>query len=68
MFDSTPDISHTQQMSEVIRYEDKEVRAEESVIDFIQLHGKLANEIKEQICDQLQVEQSHIYSCWFTYS
>lgn len=38
MFDSTPDISHTDHMSQVIRYvhiEDTEVTVEESFIDFI---------------------------------
>ena len=48
MFDSTPDIFHTDQMSQVIQYvhiEDTEVSMVESFIDFIQLHGKLADVI-----------------------
>lgn len=59
MFDSMPDISYTDQMSQVIWYvhiEDTEIRVEESFINFIQLHGKLANQIAEQICDKLQVD------------
>ncbi|CAH2284490.1 zinc finger MYM-type 1-like [Pelobates cultripes] len=57
MFDSTPDISHTDQMSQVIQYvhiEDSGVT--ESFIDFIQLYGKSADVITKQICDKLQAD------------
>lgn len=67
MFDSTPDISHTDQMSQVIRYvhiEGSEVTVEESFIDFILLHGKSANEITEQICDKLQGDGLKLEYCY----
>ena len=67
MFDSTPDISYTDQMSQVIRYvhiEGSEVTVEESFIDFILLHGKSANEITEQICDKLQGDGLKLEYCY----
>lgn len=67
IFDSTPDILHTDQMSQVIQYvhiEDTEVTVEESFIDFIQLHGKSANEITEQICDKLQADGLKLKYCY----
>ena len=67
MFDSTPDISHTEQMSQVIRYvyiEDTEVNVVESFIDFIQLRGKTAAAITEHICDRLQADGLDLQNCY----
>ncbi|KAJ1101702.1 hypothetical protein NDU88_006767 [Pleurodeles waltl] len=67
MFDSTPDISHTDQMSQVIRYvhiEDSGVHVTESFIDFIQLYGKSADVITKQICDKLQADCLKLEHCY----
>lgn len=67
MFDSTPDISHTDQMSQVIRYvhiADTEVHVIESFIDFIQLYGKSADVITKQICDKLQADGLKLEHCY----
>ncbi|KAJ1198369.1 hypothetical protein NDU88_002210 [Pleurodeles waltl] len=67
MFDSTPDISHTDQMSQVIRYvhiEDSGVHVTESFIDFIQLYGKSADVITKQICDKLQADGLKLEHCY----
>lgn len=61
MFDSTPDIPHTDKMSQVIWYvhiEDTEITVVESVIDFLQLNRKSANEITKQIFDKLQADKN----------
>ena len=47
MLDSTPDISHSEQMSQVIRYVDvdsinKKVSIKESFLGFIDIHAKKA--------------------------
>lgn len=67
MFDSTPDISHIDQMSQVIRYvniEDKEVNVAESFIDFVQLTGKSADAITRQICEKLQADGLKLEHCY----
>ncbi|KAJ1144416.1 hypothetical protein NDU88_010715 [Pleurodeles waltl] len=67
MFDSTPDISHTDQMSQVIRYvhiEDSGVHVTESFIDFIQLNGKSDDVITKQICDKLQADGLKLEHCY----
>lgn len=67
MFDSTTDISHTDQMSQIIRYvhiEDTEASVQESFIDFIHLTGKSANEITEQICYKLQNDGLKLEHCY----
>ncbi|CAH2252162.1 zinc finger MYM-type 1-like [Pelobates cultripes] len=67
MFDSTPDISHTDQMSQVIRYvqiEDSGVHVTESFIDFIQLYRKSADVITKQICDKLQADGLKLEHCY----
>ena len=59
MFDSTPDTSHTDEMSQVIGYvhiEDTEVSIVESFTDFIHLHGKSADRLQ---ADGLKLE--HCY-------
>nr|CAH7750126.1 unnamed protein product [Callosobruchus chinensis] len=63
IFDSTPDVSDVDQMSEVIRYvqiENKKVEVKESFLGFFQLTGKKAIEITEDIlklieCDGLDM-------------
>ena len=57
IFDSTPDISHKDQLSQVIRYvkmDDNDVKVEESFLRFIEMKGKTAEQITEQILKQLE--------------
>ena len=52
IFDSTPDISHIDQMSEIIRsvhIENKKVEIKESFLGFFQLTGKKADDITKDI-------------------
>jgi len=67
VFDSTRYISHTDQMSQVIRYvhiEDTEVSMVESFFDFIQLYGKSADAITKQICGKLQADGLNLEHCY----
>ena len=67
MFDSTLDMSHTDQMSQVIQsvhIEDTEVSVVESFIDFIQLPGKSTDVITKQICDKLQADGLKLEHCY----
>ncbi|XP_042214954.1 uncharacterized protein LOC121861371 [Homarus americanus] len=57
LFDSTPDISHTDQMSEVIRYvhiEGDSVEVRESFLGFFPIAGKTANELTKDILSNLE--------------
>ncbi|GBP00532.1 Fanconi anemia group J protein homolog [Eumeta japonica] len=65
LFDSTPDISHVDQMSYVIRYvhiEGDDVEVKESFLGFFPIAGKTAVELTENILTQLEViTWTHIY-------
>nr|XP_047137629.1 uncharacterized protein LOC124805786 [Hydra vulgaris] len=66
MFDSTPDISHVDQMSEVIRYikiENKKVEIKEAFLGFFPLKGKKALKISTEILKQLESDELDIMMC-----
>ena len=57
MFDSTPDISHTDQMSEVIRYvqiHNGKVEVKEVFLGFFPLRGKKADNLSSDILTNLK--------------
>ncbi|GFQ86669.1 hypothetical protein TNCT_719121 [Trichonephila clavata] len=66
IFDSTPDISHKDQTSQVIRYvmiENTEVRVEESFIDCIETKNKTAEGICDMIVSKLKAEGLNLMNC-----
>ena len=66
IFDSTPDISHKDQLSQVIRYvkmDYNDVEVEESFLRFIEMKGKTAEQITEQILKQLEEDGLQIQDC-----
>ena len=66
IFDSTPDISHKDQLSQVIRYvemDDNDVKVEEFFLRFIEMKGKTAEQITEQILKQLEEDGLQIQDC-----
>ncbi|XP_047027728.1 52 kDa repressor of the inhibitor of the protein kinase-like [Helicoverpa zea] len=66
MFDSTPDESHTDQMSEIIRYvhvEEGAVEVRESFLGFFSMSGKTANDMANDILKQLEKDGLDIQLC-----
>ncbi|XP_054714780.1 zinc finger MYM-type protein 1-like [Uloborus diversus] len=66
LLDSTPDISHTEQLSEVIRYvhiENRKVEIKESFLGFIPLYGKKASDIVETIIQALEKDGLDLTLC-----
>lgn len=66
MFDSTPDLSHTDQMTQIIRYvkiEEGTVEVVESFIDFIPCEKKTAAEITAVILKKLRDDGIPIEDC-----
>ena len=66
MFDSTPDLSHTDQMSQIIRYFEIKgltVQVVESFIDFIPTQRKTAKEITQTILKKLNDDGLPIEDC-----
>ena len=68
MFDPTPDISHSEQLSEVIRYvkidyNTSTVDIREAVIDFITINKKDAAAYEHVICSKLQVDTLNFDDC-----
>ncbi|XP_018396700.1 PREDICTED: uncharacterized protein LOC108774922, partial [Cyphomyrmex costatus] len=66
MFDSTPDISHIDQMSEVIRYvkiENRKVDVKEVFLGFFPLKGKKASDLSEEILEKLKTDDLDIMMC-----
>ncbi|XP_073445537.1 zinc finger MYM-type protein 1-like [Dendrobates tinctorius] len=66
IFDSTPDISHKDQMSEVLRYvklDGNEVKVQESFLRFIETKGKSAEEISRLILAELENDGLPIDDC-----
>lgn len=66
MFDSTPDISHTDQMAEVIRYvkiNNKKVEVKEVFLRFIPLKGKQAADLTADILKCLEADELDIMMC-----
>ena len=66
LFDSTPDISHTDQMTQIIRYiviQEGTVQILESFIDFIPLKGKTSEDITKMILQKLDNDGININDC-----
>nr|CAI5852783.1 unnamed protein product [Callosobruchus analis] len=66
MFDSPPDESHTDQMSEIIRYvhvEEGAVEVRESFLGFFSMSGKTANDMGNDILKQLEKDGLDIQLC-----
>ncbi|XP_042218327.1 zinc finger MYM-type protein 1-like [Homarus americanus] len=66
IFDSTPDISHTDQMSEVIRYvhiEGDSVEVRESFLGFFPIAGKTADELTKDIMSNVESDGLDINFC-----
>ena len=68
MFDSTPDLAHCEQMSEVVRYveidfEKKTVYIKESFLGFIQLSDKDAASLAQTILEQLEKDDMNVENC-----
>ena len=66
MFDSTPDISHTDQMSEVIRYvkiHNGKVEVKEVFLGFFPLSGKKADDLSSDILTNLKRDGLDIMMC-----
>lgn len=65
-FDTTPDSSHEEQMSEIIRYVEvkrNSVEIKESFIDFINVKKKDAASMTEEILEKLEVDGLDLYNC-----
>ncbi|XP_053569321.1 LOW QUALITY PROTEIN: zinc finger MYM-type protein 1-like [Bombina bombina] len=66
MFDSTPDISHTDQMSEVIRYvkiSNRKVEVKEVFLGFFPLKGKKAADLSSEILKKMESDGLDIMMC-----
>lgn len=66
IFDSTPDISHTDQMSEVIRYvkiHNGKVEVREVFLGFFPLKGKKAADLSSEILKSLESDGLDIMMC-----
>ena len=68
LFDSTPDVSHTEQLSEVIRYvhldyETGDVAVREAFINFIELSKKGAAGYEETIIEALNEDDMNFLDC-----
>lgn len=67
MFDCTPDVSHTEQISQVIRYVTKnnqdEYEVKESFIDFLEVCGKTGEYLTDTIISKLKKDGLEIKNC-----
>ena len=57
LLDSTPNVSHIDQMALIVRYvkvDSSEAKIKESFLNFFPLHRKNTNEITNSILDELQ--------------
>ncbi|XP_018497533.1 uncharacterized protein LOC100906434 [Galendromus occidentalis] len=66
IFDSTPDLSHKDQMSHMLRYvkmDGKKVEVLESFIDFIEAEGKTAEELTSLILGAIATAGLDIQNC-----
>lgn len=66
MFDCTPDVSHTEQMSQVIRYVKQcgdVCEIKESFIDFLEVGGKTGEYISQRIMEKLTLDGLDIGHC-----
>ena len=68
MFDTTPDVSHNEQMSQVLRFVDvdnetKTAVVKEVFIDFIEIHEKSAESIAKEITSKLEQDNLDLNDC-----
>ena len=66
IFDSTPDISHRDQISQVLRYvklDGTNVEVVESFVDFVETKGKTAEKLTKLIVEKLQADGLDIQDC-----
>jgi len=66
MFDTTPDLAHREQMSEVIRYvhiHETSVKIKESFIDFFEIHEKTPEELAAEILSKLDADGLRVEDC-----
>ena len=59
LYDSTPDVSHREQLSQIIRYvekdnETKTIEVKETFINFIEIHGQKSEDITNSILKSLE--------------
>jgi hypothetical protein len=57
MFDCTPDVSHKEQMSQIIRYvkiTDTEISIEENFVDFIHSSEKTGTDLASEILKKIR--------------
>lgn len=65
-FDCTPDVSHQDQLTEIIRYvriDNGQVSIEESFIDFIVSHDKIGAGLASEILNKLEEDGLSIKDC-----
>lgn len=66
ILDTTPDASHVEQMSQIIRFveiEKHSVNIKESFIDFVPLDHKTAGEISKKIIGKLEKDGLNLHNC-----
>ncbi|XP_043276006.1 zinc finger MYM-type protein 1-like [Venturia canescens] len=66
IFDSTPDVSHTDQMSQVIRFvkiDNRKVEVKEVFLGFFPLKGKKAADLSDEILQKLESDGLDIMLC-----
>jgi hypothetical protein len=66
MFDCTPDVSHKEQMSQVLRYvyiSNGTVSIEETFIDFIESHEKTGEGLALEITEKLKKDDLKVSNC-----
>lgn len=66
MFDSTPDVSHKDQISQVLRYvkiNENKVVVVETFIDFVEMQGKSSKDIATLIMEKLKRDKIDIQNC-----
>ena len=67
LLNSTPDVSHIDQMTFIVRYvkidSNNEIQIKESFLNFFPLHGKNADEITKSILNKLQQNGLDIMMC-----
>lgn len=66
MFDTTPDMAHREEMSQIIRYVricGPEVSIQESFLGFVEIHSKNADGLVESITDALKQNELQLKDC-----
>ena len=66
LFDCTPDVSHKEQMTQIVRYvlvKDGKCSIEESFIDFIESHEKTGKGLATEITEKLKTDGLNIKDC-----